>query len=60
MSCPASATFEDFYQALSLSLPCFRPIYHFDIYEKGRIFEWAIRFPRSGMIITRPKTYTDV
>ncbi|KAF7909815.1 uncharacterized protein EAF01_003533 [Botrytis porri] len=55
MSCPARATFEDLYQALSLSLPCLRPIYHFSIFDMGQIKRSISSLPLPDKIITEPK-----
>ncbi|KAF7932928.1 uncharacterized protein EAE97_008695 [Botrytis byssoidea] len=52
MSCPARATFEDFYQALSLSLPCLRPIYRFVIFDRSQMNGPISRYPRPEKIIT--------
>ncbi|TGO29793.1 hypothetical protein BPAE_0011g00650 [Botrytis paeoniae] len=60
MSCPARATFEDLYQALSLSLPCLRPIYRFYIFDRDQINGSISRFPRPNKIITGPKLDSSI
>ncbi|TGO35907.1 hypothetical protein BHYA_0141g00020 [Botrytis hyacinthi] len=60
MSCPARATFEDFYQALSLSLPCLRPIYRFLIFDRGQMNGPISRYPRPENIITGLKLNSNV
>ncbi|TGO63377.1 hypothetical protein BCON_0013g00230 [Botryotinia convoluta] len=60
MSCPARATFEDFYQALSLSLPCLQPIYRFVIFDRGQMNGPISRYPRPEKIITGPTLNSNV
>ncbi|KAF7930493.1 uncharacterized protein EAE98_004893 [Botrytis deweyae] len=60
MSCPARATFEDFYQALSISLPCLEPVYRFYIFDRGQINAAISHYPRPEKIITRPGSSSSV
>lgn len=60
MSCPARATFEDFYQALSLSLPCLGPIYRFLIFDRAQMNIPISCYPRPENIITGLKLNSNV
>ncbi|KAF5877627.1 putative u1biquitin-specific peptidase protein [Botrytis fragariae] len=60
MSCPARATFEDFYQALSLSVPCFQPIYRFDIFDRSQMNGPINHYPRPEKIITGPNLNSNI
>ncbi|KAF7881785.1 uncharacterized protein EAF02_006473 [Botrytis sinoallii] len=60
ISCPARATFEDFHQALSISLPCLEPIYRFYIFDRGQINAAISHYPRPEKIITRPGSNSSV
>ncbi|KAF7959655.1 hypothetical protein EAE96_001270 [Botrytis aclada] len=60
MSCPARATFEDFHQALSLSLPCLQPIYRFLIFDRSQVNGPISRYPRLEKIIMGPKLNFDM